>query len=315
MVTIGWASQLPCRTSLLTFSGLSCPLCQVSIATPVTLQGMPRTTLPWLLRLTLWKAVSNKAQNTEWQLPTCRSVSFCRMCACKSACMHAWVHVCQIYAKIGESRPVLYSVLWGCYDLHLRWFKFKATCGLKLTHHDLELRNWLCREVAKASRDWAEVKPAINKEVSGTSRKDKEANKEGNVGSGDMWYGKGRPRGKERSDGTNPDNEPTLAPACQCALHLAIVPFYGHCSSFCCRIAGHSSHHDPWKQQAPTPKRPDAKTKMTLKQHKLTEQKAQTNLVMANNTLVEAIMVEYVPAWIMRSHAPKNIEWRRRRIN
>ena len=47
----------------------------------------------------------------------------------------------------------------------------------------------------------------------------------------------------------------------------------------------------------------------------LTEQKTHTNPVMANNTLVEAIMVEYVPAWIMRSHAAKNIEWRRRQIN
>ena len=58
---------------------------------------------------------------------------------------------------VGESRPVLYSVVWGvkiciCVD-----FGFKATCGWNVIHHDF-LRNQPCCEVGKASRPRAEVK-------------------------------------------------------------------------------------------------------------------------------------------------------------
>ena len=56
-------------------------------------------------------------------------------------------------SSTGESRPVLYSVVWGvkiciCVD-----FGFKATCGWNVIHHDF-LRNQLCStcEVGKASR-------------------------------------------------------------------------------------------------------------------------------------------------------------------
>ena len=61
---------------------------------------------------------------------------------CDGVCKQMWG---------GESRPVLYSVVWGvkiciCVD-----FGFKATCGWNVIHHDF-LRNQPCCEVGKASR-------------------------------------------------------------------------------------------------------------------------------------------------------------------
>ena len=59
--------------------------------------------------------------------------------------------------RAGESRPVLYSVVWGvkiciCVD-----FGFKATCGWNVIHH-ASLRNQPFCEVGKASHPRAEVK-------------------------------------------------------------------------------------------------------------------------------------------------------------